>query len=245
MKTISLAAALLFTACSTLLGSLIPIGPVPLSGTGLGSQLTLLTFTSPANTTTESGCVAGGVGGTVVTGPTACPSGFTGGDEQAINNVYAANEVGIVNFTNLQLIFNASEPGNAADQSITVQDLALTLWNPDNGLILGAFYLESPYVIANPFPGVGNAGFGFRLDSVQVGDANLLLAAFPDLRIGVSSNAIDATGGLETIFVRSASVTGPPPPPPPPPPIIPEPSTYALAISALAVMAACRKFAKP
>ena len=233
-----MAAGLLFTASTTLLGSLLPIGPVPLSGAGLGSQFTLLTFTSPANSTTESGCVAGGVGGTVVTGPTACPSGFTGGDEQAINNVYTATEVGILNFNNLQLIFNASEPGNAANQGITVEDLALTLWNPDGGLILGAFYLENPFEIANPFLGVGNAGFGFRLDTTQAGDANLLLAAFPDLRIGVSSNAIDATGGLETISVRSAPAPGTQTP------NVPEPGTYALAISAFAVMATWRKFAR-
>ena len=46
---------------------------------------------------------------------------------------------------------------------------------------LGAFYLENPYVIADAFPGVGNAGFGFELDATQAANANLLLAAFPGI----------------------------------------------------------------
>lgn len=180
--------------------SLLPVGPVPISGTGLGALNTALTFSSPGSSTTESGCVAAGIGGVTVTGSAACPSGFTGGDEQAINNTYTASDLGLTDFNNLQIVFNASEPGSAED--ITIDNLAVTLWNPADGLILDAKYITGPYVITDG-PGVGNAGFGFMLDAAQAADFNLLLAAFPDLRIGVAANASDATGGLETISFRA------------------------------------------
>jgi hypothetical protein len=205
-------------------GSLMSIGPVPLSGAGLGSQNTVLTFTSPANTTTESGCVAGGIGGVTVTGPTACPAGFTGGDEQAINNTFSATALGLTDFNNLQIIFNAAEPNSAAQQSITLTNLALTLWDPATGLILDARYIPGSIDFPNAFPGVGNAGFGFQLDTAQAGAVNGILAAFPDLLIGISATADNATGGLETVSVRTVAALPSP---------VPEPSTYALAGSAL------------
>lgn len=207
---------------------LIPIGPVPLSGAGLGAVNTVLTFTSPANSTDESGCVAAGDGGVLVTGSTACPENgpsgllaFTGGDEQAQNNVYSASSLGLIDFANLQLIFNASEPGNTAGQGITIENLALTLWDPDGGSILGAFYITEPYVIEDAFQGVGNAGFGFQLDPTQAGDANLLLSFFPNLYIGAAASASDATGGLETLSIRTVAGSGDE---------IPEPGTTALML---------------
>lgn len=219
---------LAFAGSQILFGSLIPIGPVPSSGSGLGTVTTALTLTSPGSSSTESGCVAGGVGGATVLGASACPAQFAGGNEQAINNAYSAVELGLTDFSNLELIFNASEPGNAANRGLTLDLLALTLWNPIDGSILGAFYTTGPYVIADAFSGTGNSGFGFGLDAGQAGSANLLLAANPDLYIGVAANASSATGGLETVFlrVRDGGVV-------PPDEIVPEPSTYALVGLAL------------
>src|SRR5262245_10515669 len=71
---------------------LIGLGPGTLGGQGLGSVLTVLTMTSPGDSTTESACVAGGVGGVTVTTAAACPgagpnggTAFTGGNNIAIN----------------------------------------------------------------------------------------------------------------------------------------------------------------
>jgi hypothetical protein len=137
----------------------------------------------------------------------------------------------LTDFNNLQLIFNASEPQNPAAMSITVDSLAITLWDPATGLILDAKYTAAPVMIPDTDPGVGNAGFGFMLNAAQAADFNLLLAASPTLRIGVAANASDAqdaTGGLETISFRATNV-------------IPEPSTYALMGSALGALALLRR----
>jgi hypothetical protein len=129
----------------------------------------------------------------------------------------------LTDFNNLQIIFNASEPNSAAQQDITLTNLALTFWDPATGLILDARYIGGPIVFPNSFAGTGNAGFGFQLDSAQAGTANSILAAFPNLYIGLSATADNAQGGLETFSVRTvAPLTG-----------VPEPGTYALVGSAL------------
>jgi hypothetical protein len=224
-------ALLLFVVgTQALFADVISIGAVPVSGAGLGAVQTVLTFTSPASSSTETGCVAAGIGGVTVTGAAACPAGFAGGDEQAINNTYSAADLGLSDFNNLQIIFNPNEPQNAGDESITLDLLAVTLWDPATGLILDAKYTTAPLIIPVADPGVGNAGFGFVLDAGQAADFNLLLAAFPDLRIGAAANASDATGGLETIFIRATNVAA-----------IPEPGSYALTGSALLAIALLRR----
>ncbi len=216
---------LVLAGSNLMFGSLVAIGPVPSSGSGLGAVNTALTLTSPNNSSTETGCVGAGVGGAEITGSGACPAQFSGGNEQAINNTFSASQLGLVNFSNLQLIFNAAEPGNEAQQGITLDLLALTLWDPTNGDLLGAFYTSAPYVIADSFSGVGTAGYGFSLDAAQALSANQLLAAFPSLYLGVAANASSATGGLETVFFRVVEGGGGGVPPSE---VIPEPGTYAL-----------------
>jgi hypothetical protein len=192
--------------------TLVSLGPGSLSGQGLGAVDTVLTMTSPANSTTESGCVAGGSGGSTVLGPTACPGSgpigqaFAGGDEQAINNSPSAASIGLTDFNNLRILFNASEPGS---DSITLGNLSLTLWDA-SGSILDAYYITSAVTFNSTNPGTGNAGFFFGLDSAQAGVANSLLALNPDLRLGLAANASDATGGLETFSVGVVQGEGPP-----------------------------------
>jgi hypothetical protein len=201
--------------------SLVSLGPDSLSGQGLGAVETVLTMTSPANTTTESGCVAAAVGGATVTGATACPgagpnglSAFTGGDEIAISEARSATSLGLTDFNDLRIVFNPSEPGS---NSITVDNLSLTLWNPADGLILDAYYITAAIVFPSTDPGTGNAGFFFALDAAQAAQANLLLANFPGLYLGLAANASDATGGLETFSLGVAGGTA-----------VPEPTTLTL-----------------
>lgn len=221
----------------TLFASLIPIGPVPSTGNGIGSVNSLLTF---QNTGVETGCV-GFAGGVTVTGAAYCQGGIVGPTHEttgAGNNTYTATGLGITptganTFANMILVFNGNE-GGGPGASITLEQLSLNLLSSTGTLLQGsgydgAFTLASPYFI-EAFTGIGNAGFGFQLDAVQAAQANTLLAANPDLRIGASATASGANAGFETIFIsRINSVqpgggddpTGPNNP-------IPEPSTFVL-----------------
>ena len=223
MKNYFSIASLVIFGATVSYASLIPIGVVPNSGSGLGAVSTILTFTSPGNTSTETGCVGAGLGGTTVTGSTKCPSAtFLGGNEQAINNVYSTASVGFTNFSNFQLIFNPSEPASAA--SISLDNLALTIWS-STGTLLQTHLLASAYAIANADPGVGNSGWGFVLDAGQAAAANALLSPSGTvLYVGAAANASDATGGLETIYVRTTTAA------------VPEPGTMSMLGSGLLLL---------
>ena len=205
MNTKFLLGCLTFTAlASTSFATLIPIGAIPSTGNGLGAVNTVLTF---QNTGTESGCV-GYIGGTTVTGPSACNTAVTGsvgGNEQtgSGNNVYTPASLGIsssgsTTFANLVLIFNGSEPQGGSGSNINLTNLSLNLFGSSS-----VAYFTAPSASYTAFPGTGSAGFAYQLDTAQAAAANAFFAANPDLRIGASATATDAAGGLETIQVAT------------------------------------------
>ena len=217
---------LAFASTNLIFGTLMPLGLQPLQGTGIGTVRTALVLSSPGSTSTETGCV--GFAGGTITGPSACPTGFVGGNEQTGQNfTYAVVDFNLpgFSFNNLQLIFNAIEPGNPATQSITVDALAITLWNPTTGALIETFRTDGAYPIADPAQGAGQSGYAFALDAAQATAANLRLAATPNLRIGVAANASNAQSGFDTVFLRTVVGGGGGVPPSQ---VIPEPGTYAL-----------------
>jgi hypothetical protein len=234
VKNIVSTLALIVGVCAgNAFASLISLGPVSLGGQGLGSVQTVLTIQSPGSSSTETGCVASGIGGVLVTGAAACPGGgpfggpsFSGGNEQAQNNTFSASSLGLTDFNNLRILFNPSEPQNA--NSISLDNLALTLWNPANGLILDARYITAPVLFTSSDPGAGNAGFGFKLDAAQAAAANGILAAFPNLRIGLAADASLATGGLETFSIGAVTA-------------VPEPGVLGLMLVGLVGLIGFRK----
>jgi len=185
--------------------SLIFDGVIPSTGNGIGAVQTSLTF---QNTGTESGCVAFN-GTTSIIGPGACPSGFAGGDEKngaSQTNVFTAAQLGFSapnNFSNLVILFNGNEGGNAGDESITLTSLGLSLYSP-TGTRLQTFTTTAPITLTDS-PGVGNAGFGFVLDPSQADAANALLASNPLLLNGIEATATDAQGGPETIQLTTVT----------------------------------------
>jgi hypothetical protein len=215
------ALAAIFSLANSASATLIPINVVPSTGNGLGAVNSVVTF---QNTGTEVGAIGLTSGGALTTGSTVAygipgfpsASGVTNEQTGAGNNVYTATSLGLASsgsntFANVILLFNGSEGGNAADQSISLTNLSLNLYNSSTGALLGTFSTASAYNVT-AFEGTGNAGYGFQLDATQAGQANALLATQPNLTIGAAARATGSNAGLETISISRIGSIQPPSP---------------------------------
>jgi hypothetical protein len=191
-------------------------GPDDFDGTGLGAVNTVLTLLSPGSSSDEIGAVRRlpGDDGDVITG-----DALTGASQTQTLSLAA---LGINSASDLRVVFNAVEPGNADANGITLNDLRLSIFSPDGTELFNSGSLIAPIDFAETFTGVGNAGFVFALDAAQATAAQALAfgANFGDNLVGLYANLSDATGGPETFFVAS----------------IPEPQTYALMLAGLGVV---------
>ena len=212
MKLAMAVGAALAVGSTAASASLVLVSPTDVNGAGLGSVNTVLTITSPANTTTETGSVGLNTSGVQV----------TSGNTQAQTQVRSLGTVGVNSASSLRVVFNASEPG--AD-SINLTNLALTIYSSTGTPLFnsGAF---TGVNFPSTNPGVGNAGFVFALDAAQQAAATAA-GAFSSANnvIGLSASASDATGGLETFFV-APSITA----------AVPEPETYGMLLSGLGLL---------
>lgn len=211
LKILNLAGAVtMFMVASNANATLGYLGPVDLTGTGLGNVNTLLTIQSPRNTSTEFGSVSwNGL------------TNVTTGDTQAINNTLLLSSLG-TSASNLRIIFNPSEPGNAAENSITLNNLVASIYSPTgNALWNSGTFTSISYPSAGT--GTGKAGFAFGLDAIQSAQAQTFFDGAN--RLGLSASASNATGGLETFFATSAPV-----------PPVPEPETYGMLLTGLGLM---------
>ena len=217
------AASVLALAGASAQASLVLVAPEDFGGTGLGSANTILTISSPANTSFESGSVAFGdvTSGNVMEGASQTQTRTLG-------------ELGVTSASSLRVVLNALEPGNA-NNGITLSDLVLNIWSPTGTLLFtsGAF---TPIDFADTATGAGNSGFVFGLDAAQQAAASAAFgASFEGNVVGLSATAgcdtgapatcLGATGGFETFFVANSTVAA-----------IPEPETYALMLAGLAVV---------
>jgi len=212
-----------------------------LTGTGLGAVNTVLTLTSPENSTDEKGCVGriGGCPGGVlnstpsdtgrIIGGTLGGNEFTGDSQTKtiLGSTLSSNLA-----SNLRIVFNPSEPGSATQQNITLNDLRVTIYNADGSVQFSSGTLPATIPFADATGGVGQAGFFFRLDATQAAAAGTIDATD---RIGLSTSISNAQGAPETFFVTSVGGgTG----------AIPEPGTLLLLGSGLAGIAAGRRWAR-
>lgn len=219
-----LAAALLALGAVSAQASLVLVGPEDFAGTGLGAVNTILTISSPANASFESGGVAFG---DVTTGDVK-----TGNSQTQTRTL---GELGITSAANLRIVFNALEPGNDAN-GITLSDLVLTIYSATGTVLFtsGAF---SSQTFADTQTGAGNSGFVFALDAAQQAAAALAFGAgFGSNVVGLSASAgcnagspsgcLGATGGFETFFVANSGPVA----------AIPEPETYTMLLAGLGVI---------
>ena len=191
-------------AQTTVAGGLVSNGMFSEGGTGLGSVNTILTVQSPANSTTESGCIS-------PTGTTDC--GFadmtvkTGASQS--QTVFLSALSG-VNGSNLAVVLNFAEPVNAISGQL--DQLVLTLYNTI-GTALFSTSLADAVFYADTETGTGNSGFLFSL-TPDAADAFDTAVANGGTQVGLGTALSDVTGGQETFFigVSSSAVTTTPEP---------------------------------
>ena len=209
--------------------SLILLSPTEMSGTGLGAVNTVLTLQSAANATIETGCVG------VVNGATSSAScGFTDANVQTQSGTPTLQSVGVTDASNLRIVFNAAEPGNALD--IMLNSLVLTFYNSTGTAAMSfSLFPGSGILFPSTQSGVGNSGFVFALTTPTLcafggvtcpGDINEAATAqtfinanggVGSVRVGLGASAGvaaggpgSATGGMETFFVEGVGTVGGP-----------------------------------
>jgi len=171
--------------------SLVYEGVINLTGTGLGAVDTVLTI---QETGAGDGVESGSVSWTGTADAATGPDVKTGASQT--QTILALGPVDA-----LRVIFNPNEPGNAAGQAITLDNLVLSLFS-GSGSVLFTSGIFTPITFLDAGQGTGSAGFAFLLDSAQTTSLNVALAGGGlGSRYGLSAQASDATGGPETFFI--------------------------------------------
>lgn len=188
-------AAIGLAAAASSSHALILAGPDDFQGTGLGAVNTILTLTSPANSTTETGSVTW-------TGTTSSVSGnaLTGASQSGTPTL---GSLGVTSASSLRIVLNAAEPANAT--TLTVSNLALNIFDPAGANVFTSDPFSALTLDADDL-GIGNAGFVFQLSAAEISRATGAFSA--DNRIGLSATINDATGGPETFFAVNFAQNG-------------------------------------
>jgi len=206
--SLGLTVAAMLGLAQTAHASLILISSVALSGTGLGTEPTILTI---QNNPTETGCVSFSNLGASFSG--ASCSGSSGavktGASQTSAQTLSAISSTSVNAGNFAIIFNADQP-NAGP--ITLTGLTVSFYSPTGTLLYQSSGVScaAAGVSGCDFPatvhGVGGSGFAFQLDSAQ-GAAATAAGAFSNQNnvVGLSASTSGASGGPEAFFLGETS----------------------------------------
>lgn len=226
------AVALIAAPLSAARADLVFINAVTIGGTGLGAVNTVLTVQSPANTTTEQGCVglnstgtADVIGNFTNAGCTAAVNGDvkTGASQTQTRTL---TDAGITSGSNFAILFNASEPGG---NGISLDGLVANFYSSTGTLLMSAVYTgTNPLNFPTTFTGTGNTGEMFALNATEAAQLQALITAngLSNIHVGLSvaaGNPLEATGGNETLFIFNSGVAS----------VVPEPSTTVLMATGL------------
>jgi hypothetical protein len=205
---------------------------VTIGGTGLGNVNTVLTISSHANGTFESGCVGLTAPSTTdVTGATATGgicSGSTQDVQKGQTQTRTLSEAGITSADNFTVFFNASQPGGAG---ITLNTLVVNFYNALTGQLLHSASYAGPHDFASTANGTGQSGYEFNLNSDEASTLQGFIGNLGagGIRVGMSASAgngqLVAAGGNETFFIFNSNTT--------PVSVTPEPSSVALVATGL------------
>jgi hypothetical protein len=145
--------------------------------------------------------------------------------------------LGITSYSDLQIVFNAIEPGNG-NTSITLQNLTLGIFNP-NGTLKTQFELAAPVTLDSTLQGNGKSGFPIVISPLEIANAGVFNSTD---RIGLAArlgcigepSATNACSdaGADTFIVSSIGT---------PNGNVPEPATYGMIAGGLGALALLRK----
>ena len=172
---------------------------------GVGNSQTVLSLSSPGNTTDETGRIG------VIGGAETCDGNFQGGCGSANNPLPLRTfaNANVASAQDLVILLDAQEPGN--DNAITLNGLTLTVYGPsgnDSVLFEGSYAGDPLDLITCPGQG-NNCVNAFILDSIQ---ASALQAVFSaNNRIGLNASLSNATGGPDRWFLSNRIDAGIPP----------------------------------
>jgi hypothetical protein len=181
---------------------LIDLGQVNLAGQGFGNIVSILEVHSVGNDPTPD-TEAGDVSPAGVDKLGALPGGGTPDDASSVavkTKTVTFGEIGVSNASDFQLIFNATEPGNAGANDIKLDALRLTVYNPA-GNTLKSFDLLSAINYPTTLQGQGKAGFGIGLSSDEWADFQSVIS--PNNQIGLQASLTNFSGGPEDFSVRA------------------------------------------
>jgi hypothetical protein len=222
--------ALILGAASPASASLIYDETIVVTAQGFGAAPRILTVQT---TGTESGCGAN-VGGSLVTGASACqgdatiaPNGVvnTGGDEATGGDnkfsIVDLGDVGVSSADQIALIYNPSQTGS--DPTTNITDVTLKFYDSNNTLVASVDNAETlTFGVVNP--GNGGAGFTLVLDDTQAAQIDALLGDLSNYTVALEATITNSNDGPDSF--RLTSIEGATTP-------VPEPGTIALFGSGL------------
>ena len=225
-----LLAALLTSMMASSHAGLVYDSTVDLTGTGYGNVETVLTLQNVNGNNPNNpniGLTSGSVfrsGGADDTSGNVLPG-------VVHNATYSFGELNISTASQLMIVFNAAESQNAAEDSIRIEEMVLSIFSDTGGTALYTTSLLNPISFDSTLPGIGSAGFAFVLD-----DATAQEFIIPTNRIGLSASLSSANGANDTFFVLALEDDGGGPGNE-----VPEPGSIVLLGLGMAGMSAVRR----
>lgn len=207
------ATAVLLAPLSVSAQGLIFLGSVDTTGTGFGHVNTVLTLQSPANSTTEMGCIG-------PTGVSTClPGDLVSGTSHS--NLFTIGSFPGISGSNMRLFLNFAEPGGAANGA-TLDSARLTLYNGTTALFNST--TAGPQDFTSTAPGIGNSAwlFGLSPSDAALFDSFLANTGSANYTLGLTASFSNVTGGPETFFLGVGGAS-----------VIPEPSSLAFLATGL------------
>jgi len=197
----------MLASAASCFASLIPISAVgtnlvPTSGAGFGSVLTLLNAQDSGGGGSSDGLEANCnviSGGSVSSACTGIFSNLTLNDPGNQNHAQSIGATGITDSTTaasqLLLVFNTNQtaPHTPQGEAITLDALGFAIWNGNNLIFSTLTTLSDLY--DTTLQGVGQAGFGYKLDAAQAATAQAAINTA--IAGGATLNSLMVTGAFE------------------------------------------------